>query len=108
MATSGLGAVESGFSVKPTPELTVIGQLTDEVPSTSANGIAAEVAQTDSSGRALLFLDEIANRDAEMATAVDDELRQVELLLEESNHALKLRTLALSAAEELLAKKLKI
>ena len=70
--------------------------------------MTGEVTQGDISGHAGALLDEVANLDADMITAVDDELKQAELLLEEANLALESRSLALSTAEGLLAKRLKI
>ena len=106
MATPDPDVVESGFTVKSTSEHAAIVQLIDEGSLISAKAIVAEASQLDTSGR-VLSLAEIEYRDAQMVIAIDDELEQVELLLENSNR-LNAWTLAIKAADELLAKRERI
>ena len=110
-STAALSAVvtpEAALKVLGTlqfiPEHTAV-QPAGAVPPT---GLTSEVTQGDTSGQGGTLLDEVTNLDADMITAVDDELEQAELLLEETNRALESRSLALSTAEGLLAKRLKI
>ena len=95
-------ALKSLESLQFIPELVPMGFSGASAPSTTAttSGIAKVVTFEQDAPPSVDLTSQV-----QYAIAVDEELRQAELLLEETMHALESRTLAIKTAEELRIKK---
>jgi hypothetical protein len=95
MNLSALQSIPEGTAVQPT----------NAAP---PSGLSSEVTQGVTPDQAGAFLDEVSELDVDMMSAVDDKLKRAELMLAESKRVLDSRSLALTNADGLLAKRLRI
>ena len=103
-ASAALKGIEALQSISEViPRLVPMVTPVTGAPSIAAN--ASGAAQMDISEQAPSSSEDLMSQDVEDSTAVDEELKQAELLLEQTKQALELRTLAIKTAEEVRSKK---